>query len=363
MSIKKRLLLSNLAMTVAPIIGLLFIDLILGMMVFFFWDGKVKEHQLPTFLMWRFGLLVLFMAVTNGLVTFYVARTIVRPLDELKRSAHAFGQGNWTVPVRSIGDDEIGQLAKAFEQMRRQLLHAQQLQQQYETNRKELIAGISHDLRTPVTSIKGYAQGIMDGVADSPDKVARYVAVIRQKAEELDKLIADLFLYSKLDMDQESFHFETVDLRLYLSVYLEEWQEVLQKADVTAALADDTQGSSRVVADPAQLRRVLDNIVQNSLKSLDREPKHIAIRLHEETDQLVIEVADNGRGIAKADLPFIFDRFYRTGSAERASATEGSGLGLAIAKRIVEAHGGRIWGVSEPGRGTSIFFSLRKAEG
>jgi len=244
--------------------------------------------------------------------------------------------------------------------MRIKLKDSVQLQLQYEENRKELLSNISHDLKTPITSIIGYVEGIKDGVANTEEKMDKYLTTIYTKAKDMDLLIDELFLFSKLDLKKLPFNVETIDLHQYIRDYVEEASFDLVSRDIQLQYTSFNK-PLYVKADRDKLRRVLANLLSNSEKYMDKQEKQITISLLEKSDEVIIQVMDNGIGIDPHALPLIFDRFYRA-ELSRNSQTGGSGLGLAIAKQIVLEMGGDIWGTSELNKGTSIFFSLKKAE-
>lgn len=304
--------------------------------------------------------LLIILVITNGLLTYFVSRSIVRPLKALKRAAEQIKEGNLDYVVKSSSRDEIGELFAAFEQMRGKLKHSVSLQLQYEENRKELISNISHDLKTPVTSIKGYVEGILDGVADTPDKLDKYIKTIYAKATDMDRLIDELFLFSKLDLHNLPFHFEKVDLVRFLQDCTEELQFDLNEKGISLSLDLPKDAAYQVVVDREKLKRVVQNVLENAVKYMDQPQGLITIRLMEQAEWVLVQIQDNGQGIPEEALPFIFDRFYRA-DPSRNSNTGGSGLGLAIVKQIIEGHGGEIRAASEMGIGTSIFFTIKKA--
>ncbi|MGI2328298.1 sensor histidine kinase [Planococcus sp. YIM B11945] len=357
MSIKKRLIISNIAMIVVPVAAFFLIDIFLGIGVFGLNSPNPNQSDLQNFMKWRFGGLLLVLAVTNGLLTYIVSKSLIQPVQQLNKAAREISQGNLDHPVRKTGNDELGELSETFERMRVQLKKAEELQKQYEDNRKELIASISHDLKTPMTSIQGYVKGLLDGVANTPEKTARYLQTIGQKTSDLDALIDELFLYSKLDLDREPFHFENVDLHAYFSDYIEERRFDLNKGEIS--FEADADENYVVMADREKLKRVISNIVENALKYTDCSDPDIRIQLLEQGDAVAVQIRDNGSGIEEDALPHIFDSFFRTDSS-RNSNTGGSGLGLAIAKRIIEGHGGTIEAESQPNAGTTIRFTLKK---
>lgn len=319
---------------------------------------------------------LLILIFTNGLLTYIVSRSIIKPIQSLKYAAGQIKEGNLDCSVSSKSNDEIGQLCQAFEEMRSRLKESIELQMQYEDNRKELISSISHDLKTPVTAIKGYVAGVMDGVADTPEKIRKYIQTINIKTGDIDKLIDELFLFSKLDLKKEPFNFEKVEIKQYLQDSAEELKfDIDKKERVHTSLGGafpnngirlkfntENMESLWVVADREKLKRTISNIVDNAVKYMDKEAGAIEITLIEDSSEFAtVQIADNGQGIPEKALSLIFDRFYRA-DPSRNSTNGGSGLGLAIAKRIIEGHGGRIWAESEEGQGTSISFTLRKVK-
>jgi signal transduction histidine kinase len=302
--------------------------------------------------------LIIFI-LTNVFLTFLVSRSILRPLKQLKYGTEQIKAGNLNFKMVCDSRDEIGDVCKAFEKMREKLKESIDTQIKYEENRKELISNISHDLKTPITSIKGYVDGIMDGVADSPEKMDKYIKTIYAKAADMDRLIDDLFLFSKLDLNKIPFNFEKVDINEYFKDCIDELKFDLEKKNIQLKIKSILTQNTIVLADREKLKRVVLNVIDNASKHAGIDNGVIEIRLIDEADKITVEIRDNGLGINKEDLPYIFDRFYRADHSRNTSAG-GSGLGLAIAKQIVEGHRGRIWAQSEEGMGTGIFFTFKK---
>ena len=201
----------------------------------------------------------------------------------------------------------------------------------------------------------------MDGVADTPEKQERYIRTIYTKTCDMQKLIEELFLYSKLDNNTMTYDFQKVNLNDYFEDCIEEISVDLESKHIGLGFFNYVDKDVVIIADPEQLKRVIMNIVSNSAKYIDNPKGLINIRLHDEPEFIQVEIEDNGKGIGKHELPRIFERSYRTDSS-RNSAQGGSGLGLSIAKKIVEEHGGRIWATSKLGMGTSVCFVIRKYE-
>lgn len=303
--------------------------------------------------------IIIILILTNGTLTLIVARSIIKPLYKLKSAANEIKEGNLDFKITADSKDEIGEVCTAFEEMRERLKKSIKVQLQYEENRKELISNISHDLKTPITAIKGYIEGIRDGVADTPEKTSKYINTIYTKASDVDKLIDELFLYSKLDLNKFSFNFTKVNVYQYIEDCIEELHFHLQKKNITINQYPISGEPVYVIADVQQLKRVFINIIENAVKYMDKEIGEINIMIMQDESSVIIEIKDNGQGIPNEALPYIFDRFYRADPARNIS-TGGSGLGLSIAKKIIEQHGGYIRAHSVEGEGTSMVFTLKK---
>ncbi|MBN2395415.1 MAG: ATP-binding protein, partial [Candidatus Atribacteria bacterium] len=221
------------------------------------------------------------------------------------------------------------------------------------------ITNISHDLKTPITTIKGYVEGIMDGVPKSKEKLDKYLKTIHQNVEHIESLIEDLFLLSKLDLDQSIYKFENIDIQAYLMDSYEELKFDLQEKGIQLDFEPRYNSKDLVKADRQQLKRVILNIIHNAMNYKNEINPTIKMILTEKQDEVEIEISDNGQGISEASLNEIFDRFYKVDRA-RSNRSSGTGLGLYIAKKIILDHQGNIWARSKIGAGTSIFFTLKK---
>ncbi|MFC4601182.1 sensor histidine kinase [Cohnella hongkongensis] len=325
--------------------------------VFVVSHGGTFPKYFKNYFLWIAALVLAILAFTNGILTYAVSRSIIRPLRALQKATEEIKDGNLNCEVKTRSKDEIGKLSAAFEEMRKKLKESVELQLQYEENRKELISNISHDLKTPVTAIKGYVEGIMDGVTDSPEKLDRYVKTIYSKAADMDRMIDELFLFSKLDLGKVPFDFEKVDIGAYLQDCAQELVFDLDKRGIKLELNALPEQTLYVKADREKLKRVLINILENSMKYMDKPDGWIGLNVEAQAGTAEISISDNGQGIPEDALPHIFDRFYRA-DPSRNSSTGGSGLGLAIAWQIVEEHGGRIRAESELGAGTRVHIEL-----
>lgn len=299
---------------------------------------------------------VLFTA--NGYISWRLYKRISEPLKVLENAAHQIKEENLNTPVIYDQDDEYLRVCDAFEEMRLRLKESLTQQLKYEDNRKELLSSISHDLKTPITAIKGYVEGIRDGIADTPEKADKYMETIHAKAVQVDDLIDRLFFYSKLDMGKIPFQFRRLDLIAFLNDSFMELRLDYPQMELHFEAPDQ---EVFIQGDSTHLHRVITNLIGNAVKySTDGRP--VVIILAEKGSTMVeLTLRDNGPGIDNELLPKMFERFYR-GDASRSSRTEGSGLGLSIARKIIIAHGGTMTGRNSRGGGLEIHFSLRLAD-
>ena len=302
---------------------------------------------------------VLILFITGGMLTAWVYRSILWPIGKLQEATKQIRDGNLDFTLDVEDDDEIGQLCQNFEEMRIRLKESTEEKIQYDKESKELISNISHDLKTPITAIKGYAEGLMEGVASSPEKRDKYIRTIYNKANEMDTLLNELTLYAKIDTNRIPYNFAKINVSEYFNDCVEEIGLDLETRNIRLAYFNYVDENVLIIADPEQLRRVIHNIIGNSIKYLDKQQGFINIRIKDVGDFIQVEIEDNGRGISARDLPYIFDRFYRA-DASRNSATGGSGIGLSIVKKIIEDHGGKIWATSKEAIGTVMYFVIRK---
>lgn len=303
--------------------------------------------------------IIAILIFTAALLTMWIYRGISTPLNHLREATQKIKEGNLDFTLDAEGDDEISELCRDFEDMRKRLKETAEENVAYDRESKELISNISHDLKTPITAVKGYVEGIMDGVANTPEKMERYIKTIYNKANEMDRLINELTFYSKIDTDRIPYTFNKIKVANYFSDCKEEIALDLANKNIDLAYFNYVDEDVMIIADAEQLKRVINNIIGNSVKYMDKPKGYINIRIKDVGDFIQVEIEDNGPGIAVKDLPLIFDRFYRA-DASRNSARGGSGIGLSIVRKIIEDHGGKIWANSKLGTGTIMFFVIRK---
>ncbi|MCD8336223.1 MAG: HAMP domain-containing histidine kinase [Lachnospiraceae bacterium] len=281
------------------------------------------------------------------------------PLKKLSEATHRIKEKDFDFEIEVKGHDEISMLCRDFDDMRRQLKTQEEEKESFDRQSKELISNISHDLKTPITAVKGYVEGIMDGVADTPEKMDRYIRTIYIKANDMDRLINELTFYSKIDTNRIPYNFNKIDAVEYFDDCAEEVGLEMHEREIRFSYINNVEIGTLVIADAEQLKRVINNIIGNSIKYMDKPKKEVQLRVFDAGDYVQAEIEDNGKGIENKDLVNIFDRFYRT-DLSRNSSQGGSGIGLSIVRKIIEDHGGRIWATSKVGEGTTMHFLIRK---
>lgn len=296
--------------------------------------------------------------VTNRFLTKFVFRKIEEPLDILANGVKEIGDGNLDCRISYTGKDEFAPVCTAFNEMADRLKTSVERSRKDEESRKELLAGISHDLRSPLTSIRAYVEGLLDGVASTPQAQRQYLTTIRNKAEDIDRLVSQLFLFSKLDLDEYPMELRPIRLDEMAVMLVRETEgEYLQKGlDVSVATDPVT-----VLADPEQLRRVLTNIMDNSAKYKIADIGYLQITVENSGKEGRVTLSDDGPGVSEDALPKLFDVFYRSDPA-RKNPAGGSGLGLAIAAKTIQKMGGTIQAANRPEGGLSITITLPEEE-
>ena len=303
---------------------------------------------------------ILILFFTAAILVIWTYSGIISRLRQLNKAAENIRDGNLDFSIDTKGHDEISELSESFEAMRKRLQMNAQEKLDAEQEHRMLISNIAHDLKTPITAIKGYSEGILDGVADTPEKQERYLKTIYNKANEMNTLINELTLYSNIDTNKIPYNFHKLNVKDYFTDCMEELEMDLENQHMQLTFFNYVDEDTLMIADPEQLGRVIHNIIGNAIKYMRaEEPSFISMRIKDVGDFIQVEIEDNGMGISNKDLPYIFDRFYRA-DASRNSAAGGSGIGLSIVKKIIEDHGGKIWATSKENVGTVMYFVLRK---
>jgi len=305
--------------------------------------------------------IIMILFLLGIMITQWINRTVFIPVCRLSKAMQSIAEGNFEHILSNDNSGEIGELYQNYEDMRLRLKESIDEKMDTENQNRELVSNISHDLKTPITAIKGYVEGIIDGVADTPEKMDRYIRTIYNKTNDMDRLINELTFYTGIDTNRIPYNFCKINIADYFGDCIEEVGLELEAKNIRLNYINLVSPETIIIADPEQLKRVVNNIVGNSVKYIDRSKElcEIDIRILDELDSVRIEIEDNGRGIAAKDIGQIFERFYRS-DASRNSARGGSGIGLSIVKKIVEDHGGYIWATSREDEGTCMHIVFRK---
>lgn len=306
-------------------------------------------------------IIVIIMLFITLLMRRWIHNGLVRPMSEMNVAMQHIAGGDMDYKLVNRYTGEVGAVFDNYEDMRSKLKESMEKTIESEKKNRELVSNISHDLKTPITSIKGYVEGIMDGIADTPEKMDRYIKTIYNKTNDMDRLINELTIYSSIDANRIPYNFHRLNVAEYFQDCIEEVGLDLESKNIKLDFINMVPQDTLVIADPEQMRRVINNIIGNSVKYLDKADGLIEIRILDELDSIRIEIEDNGKGISQKDLSHIFERFFRS-DASRNSTKGGSGIGLSIVKKIIEDHGGYIWATSKEGEGTCMHFVLRKYE-
>lgn len=293
--------------------------------------------------------------ISTTLYTRRLSKSLEIPVKRLTDAADEIKKGNLNFEVMGSNYDELDELCGSFEAMRQTLKAAAATEQRMKEERSMLLANISHDLKTPITSIKGYVDGLMDNVADTPEKQKRYLDTIYAKAQMLDSMINNLSTFSKLEMSRLDFDFSCGDINAFLEDLIEDYRLDLEKNNITLE-AKLSEAPAYVRIDYEKMGRVFSNLINNAIKYKNGDNSTLEIQSYHEDKGIYITITDNGLGISEENLKKVFDSFYRVDYSRTIS---GSGLGLGIAKQIVEKHGGKLWLRSEgEGMGTTAVVYL-----
>jgi len=321
-------------------------------------DGELYLTAAPNWA-WLEGLvriaaLVLAAAVFCAVVVPYILH-LLRRIEALSRETGALMAGDLSHSIRAPGRDELSRLGADIERLRLSVLERLEGEREAVGATGRLITGLSHDLRTPITVIKGYVEGIQDGIAATEEKRQHYLSTIYNKTLALEQLVADMRDFSEYELGRMQYHFERVDLTALLKDLVQEYRMDVEGSGMSLE-AQLPEQALWTTADRRKLKRVLDNLVSNAVK-YGRAGGEVSLTGQAYQGGIIVQVSDNGRGISPQAMGHIFDSFYREDTA-RSSTVPGSGLGLAICKSIMESHHGKIWLTSREGEGTDAYLYL-----
>ena len=374
-TVKKRIFLSNALMVIVTLV----IFLIINLFVVKFYaesieeefrtsvegvtDGDGLDDLLEDWTVHRnefilfFGadgiLCIIVLVLISQLFTKNLTDHIMEPLDALAEGAKRIKENDLTQDIAYTGELEFENICAVFNDMQESILAEQEKNRKYEKARTDMIAGISHDLRTPLTAMRGTVKGLMDGVASTPEQQKKFLQAAYRRTGDMDMLLNQLLYLSRMETGNMPISMQTIEIGAFLKSYVRGKQEVIEtgKEEITADTKEITAG---VLIDPEQFQRVLDNLVENSRKYSETIPLRMKIKLEKTPKRVSICFQDNGVGVPEEKLPYIFEEFYR--GDESRNKKEGNGLGLYIVKYLMEAMGGSVR--AENADGLAVYLEL-----
>lgn len=374
-TVKKRIFLSNALMVIVTLV----IFLIINLFVVKFYaesieeefrtsvegvtDGDGLDDLLEDWTVHRnefilfFGadgiLCIIVLVLISQLFTKNLTDHIMEPLNALAEGAKRIKENDLTQDIAYTGELEFENICAVFNDMQESILAEQEKNRKYEKARTDMIAGISHDLRTPLTAMRGTVKGLMDGVASTPEQQKKFLQAAYRRTGDMDMLLNQLLYLSRMETGNMPISMQTIEIGAFLKSYVRGKQEVIEtgKEEITADTKEITAG---VLIDPEQFQRVLDNLVENSRKYSETIPLRMKIKLEKTPKGVSICFQDNGVGVPEEKLPYIFEEFYR--GDESRNKKEGNGLGLYIVKYLMEAMGGSVR--AENADGLAVYLEL-----
>ena len=300
------------------------------------------------------------LVIMSQIFTGNLVKHIMEPLDELAAGAKRIRENDLTEDINYSGDIEFENVCDTFNKMQKHILREQEKNRKYEKARTDMIAGISHDLRTPLTAIRGTIKGLMDGIASTPEKQDRFLETAYRRTGEMDLLLNQLFYLSKIETGNMPITLRKIEISSFIKNYVQAKQGLVE--DEKEELIEETKEiTAEVAVDPEQLQRIFDNLLENSRKYGEKVPLKMKIGLRKTPGCILIRFSDNGEGVPENKLPYVFDEFYRVD--ESRNKKEGNGLGLYIVKYLIEAMGGTVRAENEDGFVVSMELPLGERTG
>lgn len=283
--------------------------------------------------------------------SYYVATRIINPFIEINHTVQCYSRGDFSKRIKVVGRDEAAQLGKSFNDMAEQLRNL-------EATRRSFVANVSHELRSPLTSMKGFLEAMYDGTIPKSEQ-EKYIALVLSETRRMTVMVNDLLDLARIESGTILLNYETFDINELIrrTLITFEARIVEKRLDLDVRFA---QEQCYVYADSTQISQVLRNLIDNAIK-YSPDGKMIYISSYALRKEVYVSIKDTGIGIPQEDVPHVFDRFYKVEKAHTPSPQVGSGLGLSIVKRIIEQHGQTITVRSAKGKGTQFTFSLQKA--
>lgn len=360
MTIRKRVFLSNLLMYIIPLLLIILSIIVMAIVYTNMYGTTPFDGDGPRSISGPITALLVLLITAIGaswFLTHKIIGRILSSLETLSEGVHQLRDGNLNYRIDYEKTDEFATVCDDFNEMADRLNEMVEARQKDYQNRKELIAGISHDLRTPLTSIKAYVEGLEKGIPTSPEGEKKYLETIQSKTKDLEEIINKLFIFSKMDMGEFPLNMERVEIFEELSKFTEENMKEYRDKGLDISFLEENKAKAYVKIDVTQFHNVLYNILENSIKYTDKKEAKASISYRIKDGNVVIRIADNGPGVDENNLENIFEIFYRTDTS-RKNTNKGSGIGLAIAKKTIERFNGKISGENIRKGGLAIIVSI-----
>lgn len=296
---------------------------------------------------------ILVILLLSAFFTRRMNRVVMEPLEKLGKGVRRIKDGNLREDIVYQGEQEFEDVCQVFNDMQHTILAEQEQQAKNKKARTDMVAGISHDLRTPLTSVQGYIKGVLDGVADTPEKEYLYLKTAYESTEEMNVLLQKLFDFSRMESGQMPFHMVSAELGEFTAACMAQKEAVMDSKQVQITMKQEPEWIPEVMLDVDQVRRIFDNLLENSLKYAMVRPVKIQIRVSEIKDFVLLEWKDNGKGVPEEKLDRIFERFYR---CDESRNEKGSGIGLSVVKYIMERHNGKAAAENDQGLKVQLYF-------
>lgn len=318
-------------------------------------DYTIHRNEFLLLILADGALCVMVLVIVSQIFTKRLVEHIMTPLDALAEGAKRIRSNDLTQDIEYQGDVEFEDVCDTFNDMRKSILTEQERIRKYEKARTDMIAGISHDLRTPLTAIRGTIKGLLDGVASTPEQQNRFLQTAYRRTGDMDILLNQLFYLSKLETGNMPIDLRTIEISDFITNYVKGKQELFTKEELE--IDADVKGvTGMITVDPEQLSRIFDNLLENSRKYAETKPLKIKISLDQIKENVQICFSDNGIGVSEEKLPYIFDEFYR--ADESRNKKEGNGLGLYIVKYLIDSMGGSV--KAENADGFYVYMMFKK---
>lgn len=279
------------------------------------------------------GLLLAFF-----IVGIEMRRFLLKPLEKMSVAARQIAAGDWAVKLPLSRITEIAEVRDGFEVMVKGLQNSYRKQVELEDERRFVIAAVAHDLRTPLFALRGYLEGLEQGIAQSPEKIAKYLAVCKEKSTQLDRLVEDLFTFTKMEYLETELSNNTVDLNLIIRKSIDSLSPIAQQKHIS--ISKPSTDDCIISGDSHLLERAVNNLLDNAVRHTPSGDE-IIVQCYKDGNKVKFTIRDSGPGFSSEELERVFEPLYR-GEVSRSRATGGSGLGLTISQRIVRRHGGEL---------------------